>query len=95
MIEKPARGKSGTNWNSAGLYAFCKSVMDELEHVPISPRGEYEIATAINQLIDRGSKLRYYPISGRWHDVGQPEDLRALSAELGYTSDLGGTIQEL
>jgi UDP-N-acetylglucosamine diphosphorylase / glucose-1-phosphate thymidylyltransferase / UDP-N-acetylgalactosamine diphosphorylase / glucosamine-1-phosphate N-acetyltransferase / galactosamine-1-phosphate N-acetyltransferase len=86
VIEKPDKGTSGTNWNSAGLYAFRKSVMQELEHVPISPRGEYEIASAIDQLIDRGRKLRYYSISGRWHDVGRPEDLRALSSELGYTS---------
>jgi NDP-sugar pyrophosphorylase family protein len=93
VVEKPAQGTSGTNWNSAGVYAFRKSLMLELEHVPISPRGEYEIASAINQLIDNGSKLRYYPISGGWHDVGRPEDLRALSAELGYPSDLGGQSQ--
>lgn len=75
IIEKPVRGTSTTNWNSAGVYAFRPSIFAEIERVPLSPRGEYEITSAIDQLIAAGSKLRAVEIKGDWRDVGRPEDL--------------------
>ncbi|MBI3682684.1 MAG: nucleotidyltransferase family protein [Acidobacteria bacterium] len=75
MIEKPPPGASTTNWNSAGVYAFEPVLFSELERVPLSPRGEYEITSAISQLIDAGHLLKLYAIEGEWIDVGRPEDL--------------------
>lgn len=75
IIEKPAPGTSQTHWNSAGVYAFTPLLFDELERVPVSPRGEYELTSAIAQLIERGEILRKYAIRDDWMDVGRPEDL--------------------
>jgi dTDP-glucose pyrophosphorylase len=54
IIEKPPPGTSATHWNSAGVYAFTARIFDELERVPRSPRGEYEITDAIAQLLAAG-----------------------------------------
>ena len=75
IIEKPPRGTSTTNWNSAGLYAFEPSVFDYLEAVKPSPRGEYELTSAIADMIAVGQTVLIYPVKGEWRDVGRPEDL--------------------
>jgi NDP-sugar pyrophosphorylase family protein len=75
MIEKPPRGSSSTHWNSAGLYAFTPEIFGEIDTAPRSERGEYEITTAIRQLIARGRPVRMFEMDGAWRDVGRPEDL--------------------
>ncbi len=75
IIEKPPIGTSTTNWNSAGLYAFQPAIFDELERTPLSPRGEYEITTAIESWVNAGRNVRMYSMQGDWLDVGRPEDL--------------------
>jgi len=75
IVEKPPRGTSTTHWNSAGLYAFSPEIFDEIATVPRSPRGEYEITTAIEQLIEHGRPVRMFEMTGAWRDVGRPEDL--------------------
>jgi NDP-sugar pyrophosphorylase family protein len=77
MLEKPAKGTSTTHWNSAGTYVFRASVFDELSRIPKSPRGEYEITTAIEQLLSSGKRVLLHGLSGDWRDVGRPEDLGA------------------
>jgi NDP-sugar pyrophosphorylase family protein len=79
IVEKPPRGESTTRWNSAGIYAAPPSLFTELERTPLSPRGEYELSSAIAQLIDSGNLLRLLPIVGQWRDIGRPEDLTAFS----------------
>lgn len=76
IVEKPAPGTSKTNWNSAGLYAFRPVIFEELEKVPLSPRGEYELTSGVEHLIRRGEIVRLYAIVQDWMDVGRPEDLR-------------------
>ena len=75
IVEKPPLGTSTTHWNSAGLYAFRPAVFEELATVPLSPRGEYELTTAIEQLLRRDAVVRMYAIAQEWMDVGRPEDL--------------------
>jgi dTDP-glucose pyrophosphorylase len=75
IIEKPPIGTSRTNWNSAGVYAFGASVFTELARVPLSERGEYELTSAITQLLDGGANIVLHSLSGDWLDVGRPEDL--------------------
>jgi len=75
IVEKPPRGESTTHWNSAGIYAFRPSIFDELRQAPKSPRGEYELTSAVAQLIEKGKLLRIFPIEGEWRDIGRPEDL--------------------
>ena len=78
IIEKPPRGESTTHWNSAGIYAARASLFEELERVPKSVRGEYELTSAIGQLIEGGKLLRIFPVTGHWRDIGRPEDLEAV-----------------
>jgi UDP-N-acetylglucosamine diphosphorylase / glucose-1-phosphate thymidylyltransferase / UDP-N-acetylgalactosamine diphosphorylase / glucosamine-1-phosphate N-acetyltransferase / galactosamine-1-phosphate N-acetyltransferase len=80
IIEKPPKGTSSTNWNSAGLYAFRSAIFDELAHVPLSSRGEYELTSAVEQLLARNALLLLYPIEGAWRDIGRPEDLAAANS---------------
>src|SRR5260370_40529931 len=78
IVEKPPRGESTTRWNSAGIYAVRACLFEELERVPRSSRGEYELTSAISQLIEGGKLLRIFPIEGQWRDIGRPEDLEAV-----------------
>lgn len=82
IIEKPGRGNSTTNWNSAGLYYFRPSLFPELSRVSVSPRGEFELTSAVEQLLAAGHRLEIFPIEGAWRDIGRPEDLAAASEEL-------------
>lgn len=79
IVEKPPIGSSTTPWNSAGFYAFRPEVFLDLERIPKSPRGEYEITTAIEQLIAAGKVVRMSAAGEGWMDVGLPEDLPAAS----------------
>jgi len=78
IIEKPPKGTSSTHWNSAGVYCFRPQVFEEIERVPLSARGEYELTSAIEQMIEGGEKIRAVELKGVWRDIGRPEDLKAL-----------------
>jgi NDP-sugar pyrophosphorylase family protein len=78
IVEKPPQGESTTHWNSAGIYAARSSLFVELARVPKSIRGEYELTSGIAQLIEGGKLLRIFPVTGRWRDIGRPEDLEAV-----------------
>jgi UDP-N-acetylglucosamine diphosphorylase / glucose-1-phosphate thymidylyltransferase / UDP-N-acetylgalactosamine diphosphorylase / glucosamine-1-phosphate N-acetyltransferase / galactosamine-1-phosphate N-acetyltransferase len=75
IVEKPARGTSTTNWNSAGLYVFAPEIFDYLDRVGVSSRGEYELTSAVEALIADRKRLVLYGVKGDWRDVGRPEDL--------------------
>jgi len=79
IIEKPPKGTSSTHWNSAGIFCFRPRVFEEIDRVPLSSRGEYEITSAIEQMVEGGRKLRAVEIKGAWRDIGRPEDLAAFS----------------
>jgi NDP-sugar pyrophosphorylase family protein len=76
IIEKPPMGTSTTNWNSAGIYCFRPRVFEEIDRVPLSVRGEYELTSVFEQMIEDGRNLRAVEIKGTWRDIGRPEDLR-------------------
>ncbi len=81
IIEKPPVGNSRTHWNSAGFYAFRPILFDYLDRVTPSPRGEYELTSALDLMLDAGLNLRISAIEGDWRDVGRPEDLAAVNAD--------------
>ncbi|MDX1981896.1 MAG: sugar phosphate nucleotidyltransferase [Bryobacteraceae bacterium] len=83
IVEKPPRGSSTTPWNSAGIYVFRPEVFEELARVPVSPRGEYELTSAVSQMVEAGREVRMCAVSGDWLDVGRPEDLAAAEGILG------------
>lgn len=78
IIEKPPRGTSTTNWNSAGLYVFDRELFDYLDKVQLSSRGEYELTSAIDNMLTDGRRLLLHPVTGQWRDVGRPEDLQEV-----------------
>jgi UDP-N-acetylglucosamine diphosphorylase / glucose-1-phosphate thymidylyltransferase / UDP-N-acetylgalactosamine diphosphorylase / glucosamine-1-phosphate N-acetyltransferase / galactosamine-1-phosphate N-acetyltransferase len=77
VIEKPSKGASTTNWNSAGLYAFRPEIFEYLSALRPSPRGEYELTTAVSDMLTARRRVLLYAIRGEWRDVGRPEDLGA------------------
>lgn len=83
IVEKPPIGTSTTHWNSAGAYCFRESAFAEMARVPRSPRGEYEITSAVEQLIDRGLRVLVHGLEGAWRDVGRPGDIAVAEDLLG------------
>lgn len=79
IVEKPPQGTSSTHWNSAGLYVFRPVVFDYLDRLEKSPRGEYELTSAVAAMIADGHRLRLYGVEGEWRDVGRPDDLDAAA----------------
>lgn len=79
IIEKPSKGTSTTRWNSAGFYAFRPVIFDYLSRLQPSPRGEYELTSALDSMLTDGLDLRISPVEGAWHDVGRPEDLATVN----------------
>lgn len=77
IVEKPQKGTSTTHWNSAGLYIFSPVLFDYLARLELSPRGEYELTSAIANMLKEGLRLLMYAVRGEWRDVGRPEDLQA------------------
>jgi len=80
IVEKPPMGTSTTQWNSAGVYAFRRGVFAELAKILPSPRGEYELTSAIVGLLEHGQRVLMQPLTGEWRDVGRPEDIEAAAA---------------
>jgi NDP-sugar pyrophosphorylase family protein len=75
IVEKPPAGTSATHWNSAGLYVFRSELFTYLDRLEISPRGEYELTSAVSAMLADGQRVLLYGIEGDWRDVGRPEDL--------------------
>jgi len=79
VIEKPPRGTSTTRWNSAGLDGLRPVAFSYLERLQPSARGEYEITTIFEMMLNDNVEVRISPMEGLWRDVGRPEDLAALN----------------
>lgn len=73
LVEKPKEPKS--NLAVAGLYCFTSRILDVLETLPPSARGEYEITDAIQELIQAGRTVVGREVQGWWKDTGRPFDL--------------------
>jgi dTDP-glucose pyrophosphorylase len=80
IVEKPPKGSSTTNWNSAGFYCFRSQIFSYLQNLTPSARGEYELTSAIDAMLNDGRVICISEIEGAWRDVGRPEDLAAANA---------------
>ncbi|MEW6717941.1 MAG: sugar phosphate nucleotidyltransferase [Chloroflexota bacterium] len=65
VIEKPPPDKTPSNISSLPLYCFSPALLKYLPQVPWSPRGEYELADAIQLLIEREGNVLGLMLSGR------------------------------
>jgi dTDP-glucose pyrophosphorylase len=80
LIEKPPAGASTTRWNNAGIGLLPPAVWRHVDALEPSPRGEYDLPSAIAALIQGGARLKAVPITGPWFDVGTPESLAEARA---------------
>jgi NDP-sugar pyrophosphorylase family protein len=76
IVEKPFPG-SGGDAGSISLYAFRARLLEHLD-VPLSLRGEQELQSAIQSLIDAGGDVRGLFAPGR-RTVTRPADLLTLN----------------
>src|SRR4051812_26962829 len=65
-------------WYNAGIYVFRSVLFEFTERLQKSPRGEYELTDAINQMVAAGHLIAGMEIAGRWVDVRDPEVLAEL-----------------
>lgn len=73
LIEKPKNPPS--NLAVAGFYCFKANILEILEHLKPSQRGEYEITDAIAENIRIGRQVIGQRVQGWWKDTGKPFDL--------------------
>ena len=90
LVEKPTTAQldrlrrdgllrdGATVWYNAGIYIFRPVVFDFTARLQKSPRGEYELTDAINQMVLTGHKIAGMQIAGRWVDVRDPQVLALL-----------------
>lgn len=78
IIEKPAPRQTRSHISSLPLYCFSPRILEFLQQVPLSPRGEYEIQDAIQMLIENN-----IPVEGVFVDqrlsLTNPKDLLAIN----------------
>lgn len=82
IIEKPSRTEIEEGYANIGLYSVSKDIFTVLEEMEekgeVSSRGEYELPTALNRILDE----RKYPTNlvtlkenDYWFDIGRPWNL--------------------
>lgn len=72
IVEKPKKVKS--KLANAGVYIFSPEIFDAIKKTKKSKRGEYELTTSIQILINKGKKILVSPLN-LWADIGRPWDL--------------------
>ena len=80
IVEKPPRGTSTTTWNNAGLVVLRPTAWPFIESVEPSERGEFELTTALANMVADSRDVRAVPLTGAWFDIGTPQDLARARA---------------
>ena len=68
---------------NAGIYIFSNELLDT---VPCDSRTD--ATDLIEQAINKGLKVTYYPINGTWIDVGSPNDFKQAQDLMRHHNDL-------
>ena len=88
VVEKPPPGSTKSDAGSIALYAFRPRLLEHLD-VPVSSRGEQELQSAVQALIDAGGDVRGLFAPGR-QTVTRPADLLALNLHYLAHDERGG-----
>lgn len=72
IVEKPKRVKS--RLANAGIYIFDPKIFEAIKRTRKSKRGEYELTSSIQILIEDGGEVFTFPLE-LWADIGRPWDL--------------------
>lgn len=73
ILEKPKNPP--TKLANAGIYLFRDSIFDSIDRTELSVRGELEITTSLQLLIEEGATVGYSSLKTEWIDIGYPWDL--------------------
>ncbi|MBI1804110.1 MAG: NTP transferase domain-containing protein [Ignavibacteriae bacterium] len=84
LVEKPEQPTS--NLAIVGLYwirnpKLLESCIQQLFEREKKTKGEYQLTDALQLMLQRGEKLRTFPVEG-WYDCGKPETLLATNRHL-------------
>ncbi len=103
IIEKPLKEDVPEGYANIGIYSLNRDIFSSIVEMEknnlTSPRGEYEITYAINQLL----RTKKYPSmlvkadeTDYWFDIGRPWDLLEAKKEIleDYSDSREGKIQE-
>lgn len=96
IVEKPEQPEG--NLSAFMIYACKKSFLNHLSRVKTSPRGERELASAIQMVINEGGKVSFVKAQKRFH-LTHDEDLLTISQgyldegrDASILSDLPGSV---
>ncbi len=84
LVEKPDRPTS--NLAIVGVYYITDTVLlfdalNELVAKDLKTKGEYQLTDALQLMIERGHRIRPFPVDG-WYDCGKTETLLETNREL-------------
>jgi glucose-1-phosphate thymidylyltransferase len=73
LVEKPAQPIG--NLALVGIYFFRSVILESIERIRPSARGELEITDALDDLVARGASVRFERVESWWLDTGKKDDL--------------------
>jgi len=76
IIEKPKQNVG--NLINVGLYSFTPEILEKVEEIEKSERGEYELTDAVN-LLAKEKKVKVRKLQDSWLDFGNPSDIVLIS----------------
>ena len=86
--EKPeSKEEILSKYNSSALYIFSRSIFNDLQKISYSKRNEYELATAINAVINSGKRVGGV-VTKRVFHISTPYD--CWYANMKYLQEQGG-----
>ncbi len=74
IIEKPKPNEILSQFASIGTYVFTAHLFDIIRKLEKSPRGEYELPSAMQKLLDEKKKMHYVKTQ-YWQHISYPWDL--------------------
>lgn len=94
IVEKPQKFVS--DLINMGIYVYSPAIFDAINKTEKSERGEYEITSSIELLINDGEFVRGVEIRGRWLDIGNPWNYLDANAEVldGLESQVSGIVED-
>jgi UTP--glucose-1-phosphate uridylyltransferase len=93
LVEKPPIDKAPSNLAFLGRMILEPEIFGVLENIPRSKRGELELTDGITALA-KAKAVYAYPITGKWHTVGDPLSYLKTTVEVALgRKDLGAAFK--